>query len=149
MTTLQSPGLFVARDRLRGVDALESPIGNKGTAFTEDGRRRIGLDGLPPLHVESVDQQVVCAYEAYRPKDGDLERHVYLRVLQHISGVLFYRLGEHRPSRTDPYGPLLPVLRDVRAVVREIASVVGLEAQRAWVGPQSSPEELRDRVAAA
>jgi malate dehydrogenase (oxaloacetate-decarboxylating) len=52
-------------------------------------------------------------------------------------------LGEHSPARTDPSGSLLPALRDVRVVAR----AVGLEAQRAGVAPQTSPEELRDRVA--
>jgi malate dehydrogenase (oxaloacetate-decarboxylating) len=58
-------------------------------------------------------------------------------------------LGEHSPARTDPSGPLLPALRDVRAVARAIATAVGLEAQRAGVAPKTSPEEFRDRVAAA
>jgi malate dehydrogenase (oxaloacetate-decarboxylating) len=58
-------------------------------------------------------------------------------------------LGEQSPARADPSGSLLPALRDVRAVARAIATAVGREAQRAGVAPQTSPEELRDRVAAA
>jgi malate dehydrogenase (oxaloacetate-decarboxylating) len=58
-------------------------------------------------------------------------------------------LGEHSPARKDPNGSLLPALRDVRGVARAIAARVGLEAQRAGVAPSTSPEELRDRVAAA
>ena len=57
-------------------------------------------------------------------------------------------LGEHSPARTDPSGSLLPALRDVRGVARAIATAVGLEAQRAGLAPKTSPEELRDRVAA-
>jgi malate dehydrogenase (oxaloacetate-decarboxylating) len=57
-------------------------------------------------------------------------------------------LGEHSPARTDPFGSLLPALRDVRAVARPIATAAGLEAQRAGVAPQTSPEELRERVEA-
>jgi malate dehydrogenase (oxaloacetate-decarboxylating) len=58
-------------------------------------------------------------------------------------------LGEHSPARTDPSGSLLPALRDVRAVARAIAEAVGLEAQRTGIAPVTSPQELRDRVAAA
>jgi malate dehydrogenase (oxaloacetate-decarboxylating) len=58
-------------------------------------------------------------------------------------------LGEHSPARTDPTGSLLPALRDIRAVARAIATAVGLEAQRSGLAPATSPEELRDRVAAA
>src|SRR5262249_54074222 len=75
-----------------GVNVLGRPILNKGTAFTEDERSRLGLDGLLPPQVESLDQQVVRAYEAYRRKDDDLERHIYLRALQDNNEVLFYRL---------------------------------------------------------
>src|SRR5262249_44064463 len=57
-------------------------------------------------------------------------------------------LGEHSPARTDPSGSLLPALRDGRAVARAIATAVALEAQRAGVAPETSPDELRDRVAA-
>jgi NADH dehydrogenase len=58
-------------------------------------------------------------------------------------------LGEHSPARQDPSDSLLPALREVRAVARAIATAVGLEAQRAGVAAQTSPEELRDRVAAS
>ena len=57
-------------------------------------------------------------------------------------------LGEHSPARTDPTASLLPALRDVRVVAREIARAVGLEAQRAGIAPGTGPDELRDRVAA-
>src|SRR6516164_1986539 len=92
MTTLQRPRPSVAADRLGGANLLNRPILNKGTAFTEDERDELGLHGLLPPQVESLDQQVVRAFEAYRRKDDDLERHIYLRALQDTNEVLFYRL---------------------------------------------------------
>ena len=77
---------------LRGMDLLNRQGLNKGTAFTEDERRKFGLDGLLPPQVESLEQQVVRAYEAYKRKEDDLERHIYLRALQDTNEVLFYRL---------------------------------------------------------
>jgi malate dehydrogenase (oxaloacetate-decarboxylating) len=65
---------------------------NKGTAFTEDERSKLGLHGLLPPHVESLDEQVVRAYDAFKLKDTDLEHHIYLRALQDTNEVLFYRL---------------------------------------------------------
>src|SRR6266853_393722 len=76
----------------RGMELLDDQELNKGTAFTEEERRSFGLDGLLPPQVESLDQQVVRAYEAYRRKDDDLERHIYLRALQDTNEVLLYRL---------------------------------------------------------
>ena len=76
----------------RGTDLLNTPLLNKGTAFTEAERTRLGLEGLLPPHVETLDQQIVRAYEAFQRKDNDLERHIYLRALQDTNEVLFYRL---------------------------------------------------------
>ena len=76
----------------RGMDLLDHPGINKGTAFTEDERSRFGLHGLLPPQVETLEEQAVRAYEAYKRKDDDLERHIYLRALQDTNEVLFYRL---------------------------------------------------------
>jgi len=76
----------------RGMDLLDTPLLNKGTAFTEEERTLFGLLGLLPPHVETLDEQVVRAYEAYQRKDDDLERHIYLRALQDTNEILFYRL---------------------------------------------------------
>jgi malate dehydrogenase (oxaloacetate-decarboxylating) len=76
----------------RGLDLLDTPTLNKGTAFTEEERAEFGLQGLLPPHVETLDEQAVRAYEAFQKKDNDLERHIYLRALQDTNEVLFYRL---------------------------------------------------------
>jgi malate dehydrogenase (oxaloacetate-decarboxylating) len=77
---------------LRGQFLLRHSGLNKGTAFTDDERRILGLHGLLPPHVETLEEQVCRAYEAYKRKDDDLERHIYLRALQDTNEVLFYRL---------------------------------------------------------
>ncbi len=77
---------------LTGAEIIDTPTLNKGTAFTEQERRRLGLQGLLPPHVETLDEQVVRAYEAYGRQPDDLARHVYLRDLQDTNEVLFYRL---------------------------------------------------------
>ena len=76
----------------RGMDLLDTPTLNKGTAFTEEERTEFGLQGLLPPHVETLDEQAVRAYEAFQSKDNELERHIYLRALQDTNDVLFYRL---------------------------------------------------------
>ena len=76
----------------RGVRIITTPIWNKGTAFTGEERSLLSLHGLLPPYVETLDQQVARAYDAYLRKGDDLERHIYLRALQDNSEVLFYRL---------------------------------------------------------
>jgi malate dehydrogenase (oxaloacetate-decarboxylating) len=74
------------------MDLLDTPLLNKGTAFSYEERTLLGLHALLPPQVETLDEQVVRAYEAYKRKDEDLERHIYLRALQDTNEVLFYRL---------------------------------------------------------
>jgi malate dehydrogenase (oxaloacetate-decarboxylating) len=76
----------------RGMDLLNREGLNKGTAFTDEERNKLGLQGLLPPYIETLEQQVVRAYGAYKRKDDDLERHIYLRALQDTNEVLFYRL---------------------------------------------------------
>jgi len=76
----------------RGMELLDDPMLNKGTAFTEEERSKLGLHGLLPPHIESLEEQAVRAYDAYKHKDDDLERHIYLRALQDTNEVLFYKL---------------------------------------------------------
>src|SRR5580704_3448011 len=76
----------------RGAMLLGIPALNKGTAFTGEERSDLGLHGLLPPHVETLDEQVDRAYEAYRAYDTDLGRHICLRALQDNNEVLFYRL---------------------------------------------------------
>ena len=92
MATRQQTAQSDFPDVPRGMDLLNRQLLNKGTAFTEEERRQFGLDGLLPPHFESLEEQVVRAYEAYKRKDDDLERHIYLRALQDTNEVLFYRL---------------------------------------------------------
>lgn len=77
---------------LRGMDLLDTPLLNKGTAFSDRERDIFGLHGQLPPHIETLAEQAKRAYEAYQAKDNDLERHIYLRELQDRNETLFYRL---------------------------------------------------------
>ena len=57
-------------------------------------------------------------------------------------------LGENSPALCDSSATLLPSLKDLRRVAREIAFAVAIEAQHAGVAQPTTPEELRDRIAA-
>jgi len=75
-----------------GIELINNQTLNKGTAFSDRERTELGLHGLLPPHVETLDEQVVRAYGAFNRKDDPLERHIYLRALQDTNEVLFYRL---------------------------------------------------------
>ena len=88
---MQKPESIIVTDQF-GKDLMSDPVLNKGTAFTEEERTEFGLHGLLPPVVESLEQQCVRAYEAYKRKDDDLERHIFLRALQDTNETLFYAL---------------------------------------------------------
>jgi malate dehydrogenase (oxaloacetate-decarboxylating) len=92
MATLEMTPQLHSATTPRGMDLLDVASLSKGTAFTDKERTEFGLHGLLPPQIETLEAQAVRAYEAYRRKPDDLERHIYLRALQDTNEVLFYRL---------------------------------------------------------
>jgi len=87
---------------LRGRALLADPGLNKGTAFSDDERSALGLVGLLPDSVETIDQQLVRTFAEFDRLHDDLERHVYLRALQDHNEVLFYRFIRANLTATLP-----------------------------------------------
>ena len=98
-----------------GVRVLEDPLTNKGTAFSEEERSELGLRGLLPAVVETLEQQVRRSYQAYQEQPTDVARHINLRALQDTNEMLFYRLV------SDHIEEMLPIL---------YTPTVGLACQR-------------------
>ncbi|MEM7177060.1 MAG: NAD-dependent malic enzyme [Pseudomonadota bacterium] len=76
----------------RGRAILADPLFNKGTSFSVAERRELGLLGLLPPHVETIEEQVQRAYEAFLAEPTPLEQHILLRRIQDTSEAVFYRL---------------------------------------------------------
>ena len=75
---------------------LATPTINRGTAFTLEQRRQLGLIGLLPTGVTTLDGQLRRTYAQYRAQTSDLRKWVYLANLRDRNEVLFYRLlSEH------------------------------------------------------
>ena len=82
--------------RLRGPQLLNHPMYNRATAFTREERRALGLDGLLPDVVSTMEQQAKRAYGNVVRKTDALERYIGLAALQDRNEHLFYRvLLEH------------------------------------------------------
>jgi malate dehydrogenase (oxaloacetate-decarboxylating) len=93
VTTAEGP---VLRVRARGFSVLGTPMLNRGTAFTPAERRALGLVGLLPHGVSTIDSQLRRVHAQYQRQPDDLARNVYLANLRDRNEVLFYRLlSEH------------------------------------------------------
>jgi malate dehydrogenase (oxaloacetate-decarboxylating) len=87
---------YTVRIHARGQAVLASPTINRGTAFTQAQRRELGLVGLLPTGVSTLDGQLRRAYAQYLAPATDLGKWVYLANLRDRNEVLFYRLlSEH------------------------------------------------------
>jgi malate dehydrogenase (oxaloacetate-decarboxylating) len=82
--------------KVRGLAVLNSPLLNKGTAFTAEERKTLGLRGLLPPDISTLVTQVKRAYIQYERLPDALSKNIYLAALHDRNEVLFYRLfSEH------------------------------------------------------
>ena len=89
---------------LRGVEVLSTPLLNKGVAFTQNEREELGLKGLLPPAVLTLEEQARRAYEQFSSQPDDLLKNVYLTALHDRNEVLFYRI------LTDHLREMLPIV---------------------------------------
>ncbi|GAA0858789.1 NAD-dependent malic enzyme [Aliiglaciecola litoralis] len=87
-----------------GPALLETPLLNKGSAFTAKEREVFNLTGLLPPRYESIEEQVERAYMQYSSFTAPINKHIYLRAIQDNNETLFYRLVQ---SHIDEMMPII------------------------------------------
>ena len=93
---VRTPEGWTARISARGAAVLAVPAINRGTAFTAEERHELGLTGLLPSGVSTLDGQLRRTYAQYSHQGDDLAKWVYLTNLHNRNEVLFYKLlSEH------------------------------------------------------
>lgn len=93
--------------KARGLAVLNSPLLNKGTAFTAEERKTLGLTGLLPPDISTLEAQVKRAYIQYERLPDSLGKNIYLTALHDRNEVLFYRLfSEHLRE-------MIPIVNDL------------------------------------
>lgn len=85
-----------------GPALLETPLLNKGSAFSVEERMFFNLEGLLPEAIESIEEQTERAYQQYRKFENDMDKHIYLRNIQDTNETLFYRLVENHITEMMP-----------------------------------------------
>ena len=92
---------------MRGHDILNNPFKNKGTAFTQEERQELGLVGLLPPYVQTLEEQAAQTYAHMHQKANDLEKRLFLMEIFNTNRTLFYylfsqHLEEFNPIVYDP-----------------------------------------------
>ena len=89
------------------IDILNNPFLNKGTAFTLEERKELGLIGLLPPYVQTIEEQAAQTYAQFQTKVNDLEKRLFLMEIFNTNRTLFYylfskHLEEFNPIVYDP-----------------------------------------------
>src|SRR5882757_2013408 len=90
----------------QGRALLRNPQSNRGTAFTLEQRSALGLEGLLPAAVVSLEEQAERSYEQYGAQPTDLAKNDFLAALHDRNEVLYYTLLQ------DHLAEMLPVVYD-------------------------------------
>ena len=89
------------------IDILNNPFLNKGTAFTLEERKELGLIGLLPPYVQTIEEQAAQTYAQFQTKVNNLEKRLFLMEIFNTNRTLFYylfskHLEEFNPIVYDP-----------------------------------------------
>src|SRR6202140_1082833 len=102
------PGSMGSRvTKKRGMAVLTTPLLNKGSAFTAGERESLGLNGLLPPVISSLESQVTSAYIQYQRLPDALGKNIYLTALHDRNEVLFFRLF------TEHLREMIPIVNDL------------------------------------
>lgn len=93
-----------ASNSQHGFDLLHDPFLNKGTAFSEKEREALGIRGLLPPRVFDMETQIDRVMESIRKKPNDLERYIFLTLLEDRNKTLFYKVV------TEHINELMPII---------------------------------------
>ncbi len=86
----------------KGLDLLDDPFLNKGTAFTEQERTDLNLHGLLPVAQETIQEQASRVVDRIKNLSSNLEKYVTLREIQNTNETLFYFIVTNHLSLTLP-----------------------------------------------
>ena len=90
-------------------EVLYDPFQNKGTAYTVDERKKLGIVGMLPPSVQTLDQQASQSYKQYAKKTSDLEKRLYLMTIFNENRVLFFKIFSQHVDEMMPivYDPTI------------------------------------------
>lgn len=136
--TTDDAGRVTLDIRARGLNVIDNPQLNRGTAFTSAERAQLGITGMLPAAVETLDEQAERAYQQYSGRASDLDKWIFLTQLHDDNEVLYYRVVLDHLEEMLPvvYTPVVGtaieefshLFRRARGVYLNIDDVAGIDA---------------------
>jgi len=122
-------------------DVLNNPFLNKGTAFTVEERKELGLIGLLPPRVQTIEEQATQTYAQMQTKQNNLEKRLFLMEIFNTNRTLFYYLFSKHLEEFNPivYDPTI-------AETIEAYSDIFVDPQYAAYLDINHPENIEDTL---
>ena len=146
---MSTPSAVPQPTDLRGMALLEHPLLNKGTAFSREERRALGLEALLPWRVETIEEQVARCWSALEALPDDTARYSWLQGLRERNLTLFHRLLSEHVEQLMPvvYTPTVGLaIQQFSRTYRTPSYGVYLAADAALAGSADAAQQLEERL---
>ena len=117
------------------------PFKNKGTAFTEEERRKLGLIGTLPGSVQTIEQQAKRVYDQYKIRPDGMQKRKFLMEVFNTNRTLFYYVLSHHIEE------LLPIVYDpvIAPAIEQYSEIFMLPQEAAFLSIEH-PEDIEESL---
>lgn len=126
---------------MKTMDIIHNPFKNKGTAFTEEERRKLGLIGTLPGSVQTIEQQAKRVYDQYKIRPDGMQKRKFLMEVFNTNRTLFYYVLSHHIEE------LLPIIYDpvIAPAIEQYSEIFMLPQEAAFLSIEH-PEDIEESL---
>ncbi|MCF1783698.1 NAD-dependent malic enzyme [Lactobacillus mulieris] len=126
---------------MKTMDIIHNPFKNKGTAFTEEERRKLGLIGTLPGSVQTIEQQAKRVYDQYQIRPDGMQKRKFLMEVFNTNRTLFYYVLSHHIEE------LLPIVHDpvIAPAIEQYSEIFMLPQEAAFLSIEH-PEDIEESL---
>ncbi|KAA9244284.1 NAD-dependent malic enzyme [Lactobacillus mulieris] len=126
---------------MKTMDIIHNPFKNKGTAFTEEERRKLGLIGTLPGSVQTIEQQAKRVYDQYKIRPDGMQKRKFLMEVFNTNRTLFYYVLSHHIEE------LLPIVYDpvIAPAIEQYSEIFMLPQEAAFLSIEH-PEDIEESL---
>lgn len=121
---------------MKAIDIIHNPFKNKGTAFTKEERKKLGLIGTLPSDVQTIEQQAKRVYDQYKIRPDGMQKRKFLMEVFNTNRTLFYYVLSHHIEE------LLPIVYDpvIAPAIEQYSEIFMLPQEAAFLSIDDTDE---------